>query len=156
MWTHHPEKTKDISPWFFWSSITEAAFPFHWAIPVLSIMIQTSTSLRSEQALTLVWGIWSFDITPRRAQAGELLLRLQPELVQHDTVLSLRDQGSNGFPANWLFWVFRRRSSKDGFDPAIRSCKDVPTARCCRKQMEFIAKENKGQRLKYHSVSHVS
>lgn len=70
MWTHHPEKTKeDISPWFFWSSITEAASHFHWAIPVLSIMAQTSTAPRPEQALSLLWGVWPFDIT---SSHGEL------------------------------------------------------------------------------------
>lgn len=65
MWSHHPEKTKeDISPCFFWSSTTEAAFHFHWAIWVLSIMAQASTALRSEEALSPLWGVWPFDITP--------------------------------------------------------------------------------------------
>lgn len=108
MWTHHPEKTKQnkkISPWFLWSRSTEAAFPFHWTIWVLSIMAQASTAPRSEQGLSLAWGAGSFDITAsyRHELESILCIRLQTEPVLYSVILSSAwgVEGSNSFQADF-------------------------------------------------------
>lgn len=102
---HTHKKKKDISPWFLCSRSTEAAFPFHWIIQALSIMAQAPTAWRSEQGLSLAWGVWSFNITPSYRHELESILHtgLQTELVLYSAIQSPARgvEGSNGFQADF-------------------------------------------------------